>query len=58
MAIYLLSFLFCVINVVDYFVCLYNLRRLKALLLCNRRKVRGGDILHFGFLPPVRFSVP
>ena len=24
---------------------------------CNSRKVRGGDISHFGFLPPVRFRV-
>ena len=27
------------------------------MLLGNRRKVRGGDISHFGFLPPVRFRV-
>ena len=51
MTINLLSFLFGVINVVDYFyVCI-------ILLPCNSRKVRGGDISHFGFLPPVRFRV-
>ena len=27
------------------------------MLLGNRRKVRGDDISHFGFLPPVRFRV-
>ena len=56
MTIYLLSFLFGVINVVDYFyVCIILL---EALLPCNSRKVRGGDISHFGFLPPVRFRGP
>ena len=55
MTIYLLSFLFGVINVVYYF---YVCKILKeALMPCNSRKVRGGDISHFGFLPPVRFRV-
>ena len=47
-------FIWC-INVVDYFLCLYNLE--EALLRCNRRKVRGGDISHFGFLLPVIFTL-
>ena len=55
MAIYLLSFLFGVINVVYYFYVCIILQ--KALLPCNSRKMRGGDIWHFGFLPPVRFRV-
>ena len=54
MAIYLHSFMFGVINVVDYLLCLYNFIR----SLCyNRRKVRVGDIWRFGFLPAIRFSV-
>ena len=54
MTVYLLSFLFGIINVVDYFLCLYNF--IRTLVAYNRRKVRG-DISHFGFLPPVRFGV-
>ena len=34
-----------------------RLREWDEMLLCNRRKVRAGDISHFGFLPPVRFRV-
>ena len=48
-------FLIGAINVVDYFLCLYNF--IRSLVVCNRRKVRGGDISHFGFLPPVRSRV-
>ena len=33
-------FLFGVINVVDYFLCLYSFIK-KTLLLCNGQKVRG-----------------
>ena len=54
MTIYQLSFLFGVINDVILFVCIILL---EALLPCNSRKVRGGDISHFGFLPPVRFRL-
>ena len=53
---YLFTFFFIWCNnVVDYLLCLYNF--IRSLVACNRRKVRGGDISHFGFLPSVRFSV-
>ena len=45
MTIYLRSFLFGVINVVDYL--LYLFKFIRNIVLCNRRKVRGGDISHF-----------
>ena len=41
MTICLFSFLFGVINVFDYFLCLYNF--IEALLSCNSRKVRKPD---------------
>ena len=55
MTIYLLSFLFGEINVVDYFFVCLIYKKLCCLVIVE--KVRGGDISHFGFLPPVRFRV-
>ena len=48
MTVYLhvLSFLFGVINVVYYFLCSYNF--IRNLVLCNRRKVRGGRLSDLG----------
>ena len=55
MTVYYFLLLFAVIDVVNNFLCLYNF--IRSLLLCNRRKVRGGDISKFGFLLHVRFRV-
>ena len=55
MTVYLFSFSFGVINVVDYFLCLYNFTR--SLVALISPKSERWRYFAFWILPPVRFRV-